>query len=164
MTDNKLQLNEDKTEALLFNSSKLQDPPSSLSICQTTATFSDSVRNLGFYLDKDQSMKKHINFIYKTAFFELRRIRTIRHYLSIDAAKTLVVSLVFSRIDYCNSLLAGIPLSLISKLQRIQNCAARLCILKCTRHTNPQTAPLVTRQNSYFLLNCLPLFQRHQLF
>ena len=57
MTDNKLQINEDKTEALLFNSSKLQDPPTSLSICQTTVTFSDSVRNLGFYLDKDLSMK-----------------------------------------------------------------------------------------------------------
>ena len=69
MTDNKLQLNEDKTEALLFNSSKLQDPPSSLSICQTTVTFSDFVRNLGFYLDKDLSMKEHINFICKTAFF-----------------------------------------------------------------------------------------------
>ena len=53
MTDNKLQLNKDKTEALLFNSSKLQDPPTSLSICHTTVTFSDFVRNLGFYLDKD---------------------------------------------------------------------------------------------------------------
>ena len=69
MTDNKVQLNEDETEALLFNSSKLQDPPSSLSICQTTVTFSDFVRNLGFYLDKDLSMKEHINFICKTAFF-----------------------------------------------------------------------------------------------
>ena len=68
MTDNKLQINEDKTEALLFNSSKLQDPPSSLSICQTTVTFSDFVRNFGFYLDKDLSMKEHINFICKTAF------------------------------------------------------------------------------------------------
>ena len=69
MTDYKLQLNEDKTEGLLFNSSKLHDPPTSLSICQTTVTFSDFVRNLGFYLDKDLSMKEHINFICKTAFF-----------------------------------------------------------------------------------------------
>ena len=135
---------------MLFNSSKLQDPPTSLSICQTTVVFSDSVRNLGFYLDKDISLKEHINFICKTAFFELRRISTIRHYLSIDATITLVVSLVLSRIDYCNSLLAGLPLSLISKLQRIQNCAARLCspyILKCTHHTISQAASLVTRQN-----------------
>ena len=38
MTDNKLQPNEDKTEAMLFNSSKLQDVPASLSICQTTVS------------------------------------------------------------------------------------------------------------------------------
>ena len=69
MTDNKLQPNEDKTEEMLFNSSKLQDALASLSICQTTVTFSDSVRNLGFYLDKDLSMKQHINFICKQLSF-----------------------------------------------------------------------------------------------
>ena len=58
MVDNKLQLNEDKTEALLFNSSKLQDAPASLSMCQTTVTFSDSVRNLGFFMDKDLSTER----------------------------------------------------------------------------------------------------------
>ena len=58
MIDNKLQLNEDKTEALLFNSSKLQDAPASLSMCQTTVTFSDSVRNLGFYMDKGLSRER----------------------------------------------------------------------------------------------------------
>ena len=58
MIDNKLQLNEDKTEAPLFNSSKLQDAPASLSMCQTTVTFSDSVRNLGFFMDKDLSTER----------------------------------------------------------------------------------------------------------
>ena len=56
---------------MLFNSSKLKHPPASLSICQATISFSDSVRNLGFYLDKDSSMKKHINFVCKTAFLEI---------------------------------------------------------------------------------------------
>ena len=58
MIDNKLQLNEDKTKALLFNSSKLQDAPASLSMCQTTVTFSDSVRNRGFFMDKDLSRER----------------------------------------------------------------------------------------------------------
>ena len=109
MTQNTLQLNEDKTEALLFNSSKLPDAPASLAICQTPVTFSDSVRNLGFYMDKDPSVKRHINFIYKTAFFELRRISTIRQYLTVDAAKTLLVLFVLSRVDCCSSLLARPP-------------------------------------------------------
>ena len=127
MTDNKLQLNVDKTKAKLFSSSKLQDAPAPLSICQTV-TFSDRVRNLGFYLYKDLTMKQRINFICKTAFFQLRRISTLRQYLTVDDTKTLVVTLVLSRIDCCNSLLAGLPLSSISKLQRVQNCAARLVV------------------------------------
>ena len=73
-------------------------------------------------------VKERINFICKIAFLEIRRIGTIRLYLTKDATQTLVVSLVLSRIDYCNSLLAGLPQSLIGKLQRVQNCAARLVV------------------------------------
>ena len=116
MTKNKLQLNVDKKETMLLNSTKLKHPPAPLLICQATISFSDSVRNLGFYLDKDSSMKEHINFVCKTAFLEIWRNSTIRHYLTNDATKTLVVSLVLSRIDYCDSLLAGLPDSLVGKL------------------------------------------------
>ena len=72
-------------------------------------------------------MKRHINFTCKTAFFKLRHMSTIQHYLSVDSTKILV-SLVLSRIDYCNSLLAGLPLSLISELQGVQNCGVRLVV------------------------------------
>ena len=109
MTEDKLEVYADKTETMLLNSSKLKHPPAPLSVCQAIIPFSDSVRNLGFYLDKDFSMKEHINFICKTAFLEIWHISTIRQYLTDDATKTLVVSLVLSRIDYCNPLLAGLP-------------------------------------------------------
>ena len=150
---------------MLFNSSKLQDAPASLSICQTTVTFSDSVRNLGFYLDKELSMKQHIKFICKTAFFELRRISTIRQYLTGNDSKTLVVSLVLSRTDYCNSLLVGLPLSSVSKLQRVQNCAACLVFRASPNvfiyYISTRSTPLATCPSSYFVQNCLPLFQFH---
>lgn len=42
-----------------------------------TVTSSDSVRNLGIYLDKGCCMKHCINFICKTYFFEHRRISAI---------------------------------------------------------------------------------------
>ena len=99
-----------------------------LSICQAIIFFSYKVRNLGFNLDKDLSMKEHMSFISKPPFLGIRRVRAIRHYLTDDATKTLVVSLVLSRIDYFNSVLAGLPQSLIGKLQRVQNCAARIVV------------------------------------
>jgi len=39
-----------------------------------------------------------------------------RQYLTIDATNSLVNSLVTSRIDYCNSLLNGIPKTTLNKL------------------------------------------------
>ena len=71
-------------------------------------------------------MKGQVDRVCQGAYFELRRIGSIRLYLSIDAMKTLVTSLVLSRLDYCGSLLAGTPQILIDKIQRVMNCAARL--------------------------------------
>ena len=73
-------------------------------------------------------MKEHTNYICKTAFLQIRNITTIRHYLTDDTTKTLVASLVLSRIDHCNSLLASLPQSLVGKLQRVQNSAALLVV------------------------------------
>ena len=91
MTDNKLQLNEDKTEALLLISSKLQDPPASLSIRQTTVSFSDSVRNPGFYLDIDLSMKKHVNIIARQLSLNSTVSALFDFYVSVHATKILVI-------------------------------------------------------------------------
>ena len=101
MTDNKLELNEDKTEAMLFNSSKLPDARASFSICQTTVILSYSVRNLGFYIDKDLTVKQHINFICKTALFELRRISLF------DSTSQLVPQNLLSHL-YCPGLTIAI--------------------------------------------------------
>ena len=57
--------------------------------------------------------------IFQSAYLELRRISSIRHVLTVDATKTLVTSLYLSRLDYCNSLLLGIPQQLIDKLQKV---------------------------------------------
>ena len=78
-----------------------------------------------------------------SSFLELRRISSIRHVLTVDAAKTLVTSLVLSRLDYCNSLLSEIPQQLIDKLQKVKNGSARLIFKtsKCT-HVSPLLAKL----------------------
>jgi len=50
----------------------------------------------------------------------------VRSLLTLKAAKTLVHAFVSSRLDYCNSLLYGISDGLLTKLQTIQNAAARV--------------------------------------
>jgi len=59
--------------------------------------------------------------------FNLYNIRRIRKYFSKECTETLIHAFISSRIDYCNSLLYGLPAYQIQKLQRVQNSAA--CLL-----------------------------------
>ena len=76
--------------------------------------------------DQTLSLDKHENLICKSALFHLRNIVKVREYLTVKSTKTLVHAFVTCRLDNCNSLLTGSPKYLITKLQRIQNCAACL--------------------------------------
>ena len=94
----------------------------------TNIPFSPLVRSLGLTLDPTLIFRQNISNICETAYFGLGRISSVRHYLSVDATKTLVSSFVLSRLDYCRSLLAGFPKFLLKKLQRIQNNATRVIL------------------------------------
>ena len=93
--------------------------PPSMRINQVDISFSPSVRSLGVVLDQTlSSFKQHVLSICRVACLELRRIGTIRQYLSVDATQTLICAFVLSRIDYCNPLLAGIPKYLLDRLEK----------------------------------------------
>ncbi len=46
--------------------------------------------------------------------------------LTFSVAEKLINTFVFSRIDYCNALLAGVSKATLSKIQLVQNSAARI--------------------------------------
>ena len=131
MHNSKLQLNPDKTEMILITSKHNQKSlsfPFSVDIKGTLTHLSSSVRNLRITLDQNLSFQQHVSRTCQICYFELRRIDSIRHFLSQDALKTLISVFVLSRIDYCNSLLAGCPKQFIHKLQKSseQCCKAYL--------------------------------------
>ena len=77
-----------------------------------------------------------LEILFSTVLFcLLRRTGKTRAFLSTDAAKKLAVSLILSRLDYCNSLLAGTPDNKLNKLKRIKSHAARL-VLRKSRHAS----------------------------
>ena len=58
-----------------------------------------------------------------------------QHELS-PAASQLIHAFITSRIDYCNSILYGMPDTILFDLQRIQNTAARI-LTKCGDRNYP---------------------------
>ena len=60
------------------------------------------------------------------AYFHLSNIGGIHNILSNDSCAQLIHSLVTVRLDYCNSILYGLPHNSLYRLQKIQNTAARI--------------------------------------
>ena len=95
-----------KLNSLAFTPNTAPNPPSpSIRIGEDEITTSASARNLGMIFDTTLSLKPYIASVTKAAFFHLRRISCIRHFLTPEVTKTLVHSLITSRLDYCNSAL-----------------------------------------------------------
>ena len=84
------------------------------------------VKYLGVLLDTELNMKRQVNCIAGACFFQLRRLRQLRNVISSHALQRVVSALILSKLDYCNSVLAGLPASTLAPLQRVQNAAARL--------------------------------------
>ena len=106
----------------------LHSLPTSITIGNAQIPFKKSVKNLGFTLDCHLTMNAHVSNIARTCYFELRRLASIRRFLTSTATATLVSAFALSRIDYCNSLLFGSIHDVTSHFQRIQNYAARVIL------------------------------------
>ena len=68
-----------------------------------------------------------------------RRLRHLRNIMSPTTMQRLVSAFVLSRLDYCNSILAGLPAVTLKLLQRVMNAAVRLVAGFCWRdHITPE--------------------------
>src|SRR6218665_3517908 len=91
--------------------------------------------NLGVTLDSALTFSQHISNLNRSSYFQLRRLRTIRKAVSVPIFTSNVHAFVCSRIDYCNSLLIGLPKTRLSPLQTVLNTAARL-IARLSRYSH----------------------------
>lgn len=126
---NRLQCNPEKTEAIHFLSRFTKNPSlSNINIGNDIINFSSTVRDLGVIFDSVLNLRSHINSICKSSSQAIRNIGRVRKYLSTQQIERLIHAFISSRLDYCNSLLHGLPNCDIGKVQRLQNTAARLLV------------------------------------
>ena len=127
---NRLMINDSKTEVLILGSkrtlSKIAEFDIDICVGGSHISPSTSVRNLGVILDRNLSMDLQIAATTRSAYFHLRRIRTIRQYLTHDACAKAVSACVTSRLDFQNALFLGCTEGNKRRLQVVQNNAARV--------------------------------------
>ena len=116
-SDNLLMCNDSKTEVMVLSSkfspiSRLV--PLTVGYCDVDPV--PHVKNLGVIFDENLNMNKHVDRTVQAAFFKLREIAYYRRFLTVDSLKTLIHAYITSRLDYCNSVLFGLPDNVLSQL------------------------------------------------
>lgn len=130
MNLNRLKMNPDKTEYILFGSRQ--------QLCKITSNGiiavdkfvarSECIKYLGALLDMTLSFEEHVNHKCKIASWNLQKLRKLRPYMDSETCKRIVQSLVISHLDYANCLLVNITKKQLNKLQRVQNRAAKMVL------------------------------------
>ena len=108
-------------------------------------------KSIGVFFDDALSMNNQVQHICRVAYFHIHCIGKIRNLLDLKTTEIMIHTYVTSRLDNGNCLLHGFSDHLLTKLQRVQNAAARL-ITKTRKHDHI-TAVLID-------IHLLPIKQR----
>ena len=127
-------MNNDKTEIIVCGTNPKRKLVNidSIDIGDVNVALSSEVKDLGVIIDSRISFNKHISFLRRSCYYQIRRISNIRPFISVQSAKSLAVSLILSKLDYCNSLFYDMSDENFHDLQLLQNHAARV-VLKAKR-------------------------------
>ena len=121
-------MNCEKTKCMWLCTKQRQKTLSARAIHVGGATIqpTSGARNLGVFFNSHLDLKQHISNVCRLCYFQLRQLRVVRRSLPPGVLLTLLHSFVSCCLDYCNSLMAGLPLCDIQRLQSVKTAAARL--------------------------------------
>ena len=129
-----------KLSSILFSSKPQIDKciTTSLNINNMEIKVAEIIRYLCVLLDRLLNFKHHITSKCQISMLNIQHIKNIRHFLTQDATETLVLGTVMSHLDYCNIILVGLPDMYISRMDHVQNIAAKMVVQNDTsmRDTN----------------------------
>ena len=110
MSSKKLKINLSETEPTRLTTTRRQHliDTSDIRIARSDISPIDCVKQLGVDLDSTLSVKTIVSKTATSGFYHLHQIKVVRRNLTLEAAKTLVNSLIVARLDYCNSLFVSV--------------------------------------------------------
>ena len=98
----------------------------SMWILDTFISPSESVKSLGVFMDRDLNINSHISKMLQAGFSAFRPTRSIKKCLFYESLKTFAITSIRNRIDYCNTLLAGLPEKHLCRVHSLINTTVRL--------------------------------------
>ena len=82
---------------------------------------------IGADIIKPTNKARNIQFKGHSTTFEIQ----LRKYINVTTTEVFVYVFIYSKLDFCNSLIYGLPKYNINKLQSVQNAAVR--VIACLR-------------------------------
>ena len=140
MSCNFLKLNINKTSLLVCGKARFltafQSCIQSLkSIIHLDSDPASCIKLLDVFIDETASFDRMINETRKICFYKLTKLGNLRSFLEVRNKIMLVKCFILSRLDYCNSVYANIPLYLVHKLERVFNACIRfICNIPMNNH------------------------------
>ena len=100
------------------------------------------------------SMRHHINTVVRSCFFHLRRLKSVRRILGAEVTSGLVSAFVTTRLDYCNSVLAGLQTIYDWSTSTCSECGGQACCRNRNsgpHHSSPPVPTLASDQVPHYL-------------
>src|ERR1043165_3670649 len=124
---NKLTLNTDKTNFIIFKSHRKIKPLNwSLSLNSSPIAQVDSTKFLGVFIDQHLTWKTHIDYIALKIAKNIGILKRIAYLLPKDIKKSLYFTLIYPYLNYCNFIWASNYPSRLHKLTMLQNKAIKM--------------------------------------
>ena len=85
-----------------------------------------STKSLGVHIDQTLSWNVHVENLCKKIASGIGALKRVRSFVPHETLRSIFMSLVQPHFDYCNSVWGCCGKTLASKLQKLQNRAARI--------------------------------------
>jgi hypothetical protein len=127
---NCMKLNISKTKVISF-SRKTNILIYDYNLCQSSINRTDSIEDLGIFIDAKLHFHDHINYIFSHCIKLLDLVSNITlNFSSLECMLTLYIALVRSKLEYASVVWNSITSTDAKKLERIQKRFATLCFYR----------------------------------
>ena len=161
---NRLSLNTDKTNYIVFSRSRTRTTPVKISIMGSEITKVTHFKFLGVIVDENLTWQQHINYIRSKIAKSLGIIRCAKRNLNFSTLKTLYLSFIHPLLTYCLDVWGGCGETLFQSIFRSQKKAIRLiCSARRNAHTHDlfQSLNILTLKNLYFYSIAVLMYKHH---